>query len=227
VNRDGQPASGSLHAGSIGQLLEAGGTARAVRRGGAVRCPRQVKVQHLIQVRRVDDGAIGDQGRQGLRQIPHRDAPSRDPAGGHHRDAATLAVRGYDSYLLRRGPGQPTLLRRPRGAAVSVDARRRRSQSSAIRQGEFGVQPWFRDARELGLNESQYRNCIDGASADQVVRADIAEGVRLGVKSTPTFFVGQRQKDGMVQLRFRINGAHPLSVFDEVIGLMLKGTDRG
>jgi protein-disulfide isomerase len=43
--------------------------------------------------------------------------------------------------------------------------------------------------KELGLDEHRFIRCLSG-EATQSITADIGEGMRLGVKVTPTFFVG-------------------------------------
>lgn len=62
-------------------------------------------------------------------------------------------------------------------------------------------------AKKIGLNSKKFNNCLDSGQYEKAVEKDIAEGKKVGVKSTPTFFI-----NGKI-----INGAHPIEVFDEVI----------
>lgn len=48
-------------------------------------------------------------------------------------------------------------------------------------------------AEQLGLDMSRYDSCVETRRAQPMVDADKAEGDRLGVNATPTFFVNGRQ----------------------------------
>jgi predicted DsbA family dithiol-disulfide isomerase len=57
-------------------------------------------------------------------------------------------------------------------------------------------------------------------SSDHVVskvKSDVAEAKRLGINSTPTFFVGRVQPDGAVNLMLKISGAQPADVFAKAV----------
>jgi protein-disulfide isomerase len=73
-----------------------------------------------------------------------------------------------------------------------------------------------RTAVTIGLRLDDFNHCVDAQSADAIA-ADLAEGKRLGVVSTPTFFVGLMQQDESIALYKRINGALPLSEFRNAI----------
>ncbi|MFT6070096.1 MAG: protein-disulfide isomerase [Bacteriovoracaceae bacterium] len=60
---------------------------------------------------------------------------------------------------------------------------------------------------KLGLDVSKFTKCLSSGKFAEKVKADMEEGKKVGVKSTPTFFV-----NGMM-----INGAHPVEVFSELI----------
>jgi protein-disulfide isomerase len=72
-------------------------------------------------------------------------------------------------------------------------------------------------AQELGLDTAAFRDCLDSGATAELVKADLEEGRRLGVNSTPAFFLGLRQADGRINLVKRINGALPFETFDEAI----------
>jgi len=73
-----------------------------------------------------------------------------------------------------------------------------------------------RRAADLGLNVSAFSACLDGQATDKV-RQDVGEAGRLGVRGTPTFFIGVTGPDGLVTVTDRISGARPLSAFKEAI----------
>lgn len=68
-------------------------------------------------------------------------------------------------------------------------------------------------AEAVGLDASTFLACLEGAGAAIRVKADVDEGHRLGVSSTPSFFLGRRQASGDIVLLKRINGAAPIDVF--------------
>jgi protein-disulfide isomerase len=72
-------------------------------------------------------------------------------------------------------------------------------------------------AETIGIDVPAFLTCLQGNGAAERVRADLDEGRRLGVNSTPTFFVGRRQPDGSVELVKRINGAVPFDLFAQTI----------
>jgi protein-disulfide isomerase len=71
-------------------------------------------------------------------------------------------------------------------------------------------------ASQLGLDEAEFTKCLAGETAEKV-RADVVIGQRLGVTSTPTFFVGLVQHDGAINITNRINGALPFDDFYKTI----------
>jgi protein-disulfide isomerase len=73
----------------------------------------------------------------------------------------------------------------------------------------------------LGLDGTRFAQCLAGEAGDQIT-LDVAEGQRLGVNSTPTFFLGRLQPDGSVQLARRIEGALPFEDFKEALAAISK-----
>ncbi len=51
-------------------------------------------------------------------------------------------------------------------------------------------------AKKLNLNTKKFEKCFDGKETIEKVRADKMEGKKLGVSSTPTFFINGRLKRG-------------------------------
>jgi len=62
-------------------------------------------------------------------------------------------------------------------------------------------------AKDVGLNEKKWEQCMMRKNYDARIEKDIAEGQRFGVRGTPAFFVNG----------FPISGAQPFNVFDEAI----------
>lgn len=66
-------------------------------------------------------------------------------------------------------------------------------------------------AKNIGLNVDKFNKCLDGNKYLAQVEADIAEGKKIGVRSTPTFFV-----NGQL-----VQGAQPIENFAEIIDAAL------
>lgn len=62
-------------------------------------------------------------------------------------------------------------------------------------------------AKKVGLKSDEFEKCLSENKTLAQVRADMEEGRKLKVKSTPTFFI-----NGQL-----INGAQPIEVFSEII----------
>jgi protein-disulfide isomerase len=76
----------------------------------------------------------------------------------------------------------------------------------------------------LGLDEHRFGSCMTGPDARAVVKADSAEAARLGVNSTPAFFLGKMRSDGGIDLVRRINGASaPETFMNEIATFAKKG----
>lgn len=70
-------------------------------------------------------------------------------------------------------------------------------------QAALDVASLKRYARDLGLRASEFDSCLDSGHHSGDVKADLDEAARLGVSSTPTFFLNGR----------RIVGAKPYAQF--------------
>jgi len=68
----------------------------------------------------------------------------------------------------------------------------------------------------IGIAREPFTRCLDGQAAGQVT-ADLAEGRRLGVNSTPTFFIGTVRPDGSIHLEKRVNGIIPFPELKRII----------
>jgi len=62
-------------------------------------------------------------------------------------------------------------------------------------------------AKKMGLKEDVFVKCLDSRKNKSIVDRDMKLGKKVGVKSTPTFFVNGKM----------VNGAQPVEVFSEII----------
>ena len=62
-------------------------------------------------------------------------------------------------------------------------------------------------AKKIGVKEDDFKTCLESGKYKAKIDADVAEGAKNGIKSTPTFFINGKL----------ISGAQPLEVFAEVI----------
>jgi protein-disulfide isomerase len=77
----------------------------------------------------------------------------------------------------------------------------------------------YRPKRAAGLNldHVKFTHCLESGETAEKVRVDRALGKKLGVSSTPSFFVGTFDGNGTISLTKRINGAVPYERFEEVL----------
>ncbi|MCS7011675.1 MAG: DsbA family protein, partial [Anaerolineales bacterium] len=71
----------------------------------------------------------------------------------------------------------------------------------------FGRQAYLDYAAALGLEIEAFRKCLESNRYEDEVLGDFRDGLRLGVNSTPTFFVNGT----------KIIGAQPFAVFKQLI----------
>lgn len=62
-------------------------------------------------------------------------------------------------------------------------------------------------AKKIGVKEADFKTCLEATKYKAVIDTDMAEGQKLGIKSTPTFFINGKL----------VSGAQPVEVFSEVI----------
>lgn len=80
-------------------------------------------------------------------------------------------------------------------------------------QGRLDVASLKQFAKEIGLDEKKFSQCLDSGETSAIVNQDVIEAQRLGVRGTPTFFI-----NGKV-----VRGALPYETFKQVIEQELKG----
>lgn len=76
-------------------------------------------------------------------------------------------------------------------------------------------------ASNIGLNVSQFQQCLDSGKYKDYVDKDIAYATQVGVSGTPTWFVGKSTSNGTIDGQV-IVGAQPFSAFQPTIDNLLK-----
>lgn len=74
-------------------------------------------------------------------------------------------------------------------------------------QAGLAVEGLVAKAVSIGLDKKKFEECLSSGKHAVRVNADMEEGQKVGVKSTPTFFVNGQM----------VNGAQPIEVFSEII----------
>ena len=74
-------------------------------------------------------------------------------------------------------------------------------------KGAFSKDKLKSFAKELGLQEKSFNACMDSGKYLEAIRTEYNEGMGLGVRSTPTFFLNGT----------KIEGAQPLQVFQDAV----------
>jgi protein-disulfide isomerase len=76
-------------------------------------------------------------------------------------------------------------------------------------------------ARSLRLNATAFDSCLDRAEYAAEVQKDFDDGVAVGVRGTPSFFIGRTRSDNTIQGVF-LSGALPTPAFRQVIDKALR-----
>jgi len=82
---------------------------------------------------------------------------------------------------------------------------------------ELDAADLVKHADSAGLDHASFTECLDSDEMANKVRRDHTEGRRLGVNSTPAFFVGTFREDGTIDLVTRINGAVSYEEFKDAV----------
>ncbi|MDO8583332.1 MAG: DsbA family protein [bacterium] len=72
-------------------------------------------------------------------------------------------------------------------------------------------------AQELGVNQSQFQQCLDSGKYEKLVKDSIAEGTTAGVSGTPSTFLVDSKGNSQI-----IVGAQPIDSFKTAIDQALK-----
>jgi protein-disulfide isomerase len=78
-------------------------------------------------------------------------------------------------------------------------------------------------AGSLGLDQSEFSDCLDGGSLASQVQEEARFAASLGIQSTPTFLIGRNDGGEHVSVSASIVGARPIEAFREALeGAMSK-----
>lgn len=72
-------------------------------------------------------------------------------------------------------------------------------------------------ALQAGLQQQTFEACLNSQSAKNEVEVDLADGVALGVRATPTWFINGR----------KVEGAIPKDLFFEVVDALIAQSPKG
>lgn len=66
------------------------------------------------------------------------------------------------------------------------------------RQDDLAIEGLERDAAAIGLDRDRFNQCLTSGAAAARVHQDAEDGRALGVRATPTFFIGQQRIEGVL-----------------------------
>lgn len=79
------------------------------------------------------------------------------------------------------------------------------SNQSGYKAENFSSQSFFMNlAKDAGINEVKFKNCMDNNSFTEYVTQDISDGLKYGVSGTPTFFINREKIIGVSDLETTI-----------------------
>jgi protein-disulfide isomerase len=88
-------------------------------------------------------------------------------------------------------------------------------------QRELGADQLPGHAAAVGLEPAAFTECLRGGRHGDLVRADLAEGAKAGVRGTPMFFIGIADDAGAVKIVRALRGAVPYANFKATIDAVL------
>ena len=90
---------------------------------------------------------------------------------------------------------------------------------------DFSVPALNRYAQKIGLDGDKFNNCLQSGKYASRVEKEIAEGVKAGVRGTPSFFIGPSGSGERITGTM-VRGAQPLNRFRQVIENVLKAASK-
>jgi len=132
---------------------------------------------------------------------------------------------GHVQYMLRHYPLE-SIHQGAAAASVAVECAGRQNRYWDMHDRLFANPQHLansdlaRYAGTLQLDTAAFHSCM--GTMPQKINQDQLEAQRLGVESTPTFFLGKVLANGRISISKRINGAVPYPVFQSTIAALLK-----
>lgn len=81
-------------------------------------------------------------------------------------------------------------------------------------------------AGAIGVDSARFKPCLSNGTKSSRVKEDAAEGERLELQATPSFFIGRVTGNGQVLITRKISGALALPVFQTAIDQVMKSDGR-
>ena len=88
-------------------------------------------------------------------------------------------------------------------------------------QNALAPEALLKHAVALGLDTTQFKECLDSGKHAAQIKAAMAEGQKAGITGTPGFLLGFIEADGKVKATKKITGAVPYANFKATIDEML------
>jgi protein-disulfide isomerase len=88
-------------------------------------------------------------------------------------------------------------------------------------QNMLSPEALIKHAEALGLDATQFKECLDSGKQAAPIRAAMAEGEKAGIIGTPGFLFGFIEAGGKVKATKNIQGAVPYATFKAAIDEML------
>lgn len=78
-------------------------------------------------------------------------------------------------------------------------------------------------AMVLGLDAAKFQQCLEGGKFAAKIKADIADGTKLNLRGTPTFFFGYSDEKGLNKVKAvkLLSGAQPFNEFTDILDSLL------
>jgi protein-disulfide isomerase len=135
-------------------------------------------------------------------------------------------------FVMRENP-IPTLHPRAHAASVAVLCGGDQGDYWGMHDALFGDQKAKTDeafkalAESIGLDAAAFDTCLGSGKFDEQIKADQAEGQKLGISGTPSFVMGltDPKDSSIVHLTKFIRGAQPYTSFSAAVDEMLKAAD--
>jgi predicted DsbA family dithiol-disulfide isomerase/rhodanese-related sulfurtransferase len=130
------------------------------------------------------------------------------PACGMAEEAAREIRRKYGNqvrFVFRQFPLEKIHSRALKAAEASECAADQGKFWEAVEKlyggdRDLSDEALLRHARELGLDVGRFQQCLESGAMAARVRRDVEDGRALGVRATPTFFVGRQKIEGPLRL---------------------------
>lgn len=94
-------------------------------------------------------------------------------------------------------------------------------------QKALGLKALPGHAEAIGLDLQTFKECLSSGKHDAEIRADMEDGVKAGVRGTPTFLLGLTEPNSSkVKATQIIRGAQPYSRFKQAIDRLLASQNK-